>query len=1172
MRQSDTRHKSNGFLGRQRRARRRRQLSRSRHAARLRRFEPLENRLLLAVFTPSKDNTLYEDPAGGASNGAGPSLYAGLTDRPSNPLRRALLAFDLTSIPVGSTVTAASLSLLVTRNPMESLDMHEFAVHRVTSDWGEGTSVPFGAGGLGAAATAGDATWIHTTFDTATWTTPGGDFVPTASATTSVGNDGAFAVWSSEGLINDVQAWVNSPTDNFGWIIRGQETTPKQARRFASREGVLQPMLDITFTPPAEPATVTLAIDNVEIAEAAGTAVVTATLSEAQTQPVTVDLGFSGTATTPDDYTASATQIVIAAGATSGTTTLTAVSDTVEEPDESITVDILGVTNAQESGTQQVTTVIVDDDTVVPEVTLSVDNLSISEAGGVATLTANLSVPTTVPVTVNLSFDGTAGAEDFTASATQIVVSAGSTSGSLTITAAQDALDEPNEFIGITVDSVENGTAFSPVGPTITINDDDDEPTVTLSVDRDAISEAEEVATITATLSAPSGRDVTVGLDVGGTATAGVDYSLAAAPTTAIRLSNSDFTTTPAFSDVQTFDFDIELGVPLAAGSYANPTMNRLDYSVSGTLVAGTPSGFSGFALSRSFTDAAFYLQGSSLSFEVAPTADLSDGVQVSELTGADPVFVFNGREDGTGRFHPALLELNSDGTGRIQNSNNAPAGTPIAFGAEYITDLTFDPATLTIARAESQVVIPAGSTTATVAVTAIQDTVEEPDETVEAAIASVRNGEEVGDQEVTVTILDDDDATSFVVTSLDATDSGVRIAFNAPLDLADLNLYDTVNAGQGAADVVVTGSSVGPVAGSLILGETSVEFIASGDRLEPDTYTITLRSATNGFEDTGGRLLDGNGDGTAGDDYVSQFVVTPAEGARTVGLPDFVRGPGQDVNLPANETNGIPITISEGSDVRSIDLRISYDPALLTITGATAAAGGAVVVDTTTAGLAILNYTNETALPAGEVNFVNLVATVPATDASAIYGRNQVVDVHDVVARNGTATVLPTISDDALHFVTFFADVSGNGRINAADAAQVARFAALLDRGFVASLVTDPFVLGDISGNGRLNAADASRVARFAALLPVDEIPPLPGGVIITGVNLPTDDNQSDSTADLEPTALPELAQMQPVPEPRNLPTSESSIWDEVASATDSEGDLALSEELAELLATDRP
>ena len=106
----------------------------------------------------------------------------GMTNQNIDPRRRAVLAFDLTSIPAGSTVTAARLSLLVTRNPFQSLTMHDFSIHRLTSDWGEGTSSVTGAGGLGTLSTTGDATWAHTSFNTESWTTAGGDFVPTSSA------------------------------------------------------------------------------------------------------------------------------------------------------------------------------------------------------------------------------------------------------------------------------------------------------------------------------------------------------------------------------------------------------------------------------------------------------------------------------------------------------------------------------------------------------------------------------------------------------------------------------------------------------------------------------------------------------------------------------------------------------------------------------------------------------------------------------------------------------------------------------------------------------------------------------------------------------------------------------------------------------------------------------
>lgn len=178
----------------------------------------------------------------------------------------------------------------------------------------------------------------------------------------------------------------------------------------------------------------------------------------------------------------------------------------------------------------------------------------------------------------------------------------------------------------------------------------------------------------------------------------------------------SDFGLTTVFSNVTTFEFTIDIADPIIAGqTYTNPTLNSVNYSVFGTLAA-TPSGFPAFNLVRSITPADFYSQGSSLSFAIDAGADLSDGLQVSELTGSDPIFVFNGREVGTGRYHPALVELNADGTGRIQNSNNFGGINPFSmalvdvdFGEEYITDLTFNASALTLISNVTSVPEPAG-------------------------------------------------------------------------------------------------------------------------------------------------------------------------------------------------------------------------------------------------------------------------------------------------------------------------------------------------------------------------------------------------------------------------------------------------------------------------------
>jgi len=169
-----------------------------------------------------------------------------------------------------------------------------------------------------------------------------------------------------------------------------------------------------------------------------------------------------------------------------------------------------------------------------------------------------------------------------------------------------------------------------------------------------------------------------------------------------IEFDNNDFTMTPQFNRLRDFDFSIGIDEQLVAGGvYTNPVLGVIDYSVFGILDTDpTPSGFPAFDLQRTIVGNEFYTQGSSLNFEVSSTADLTDGLQASELVadGSGKIFEFNGREVNTGRYHPALVELFADGTGRIQNSNNTGGVNPgngevvdVDFGEEYIVDLTFD-------------------------------------------------------------------------------------------------------------------------------------------------------------------------------------------------------------------------------------------------------------------------------------------------------------------------------------------------------------------------------------------------------------------------------------------------------------------------------------------------
>ena len=207
-----------------------------------------------ATLNALKDNTLYQNDFGETSNGAGAYFFAGING--NGEIRRGLIAFDLSSIPPGATIQSVTLRLRMSR----TTDGPEpVTLHRVLRDWGEGTSNASANEGMGAPATPGDATWIHTRFATEEWTdgtgtpAPGGYFDEVASATSNV-DQIAFYTWTGPGLAADVERWVNKPQGNFGWMIRGFEDGASTAKRFDSRNNntvANRPQLVVEYAPPA---------------------------------------------------------------------------------------------------------------------------------------------------------------------------------------------------------------------------------------------------------------------------------------------------------------------------------------------------------------------------------------------------------------------------------------------------------------------------------------------------------------------------------------------------------------------------------------------------------------------------------------------------------------------------------------------------------------------------------------------------------------------------------------------------------------------------------------------------------------------------------------------------------------------------------------------------------
>jgi hypothetical protein len=209
-------------------------------------FTPVPTSAEMRVLEPDQDATLIERPDGTLANGQG-FLFVGRTGQSQRSIRRGLLRFDVAAaLPAGAWITHAELILSLTRsNQTPSL----LGLHRVLTPWTEGPS--FSSGGGGAPAQPGDATWLHTSYDTTLWSQPGGDFDPFPSSVTQVETE-PIQVWpATPELLDDLQEWLDEPASNHGWLLLGNEATSSTAKRFVSRESedsLARPRLVITYT------------------------------------------------------------------------------------------------------------------------------------------------------------------------------------------------------------------------------------------------------------------------------------------------------------------------------------------------------------------------------------------------------------------------------------------------------------------------------------------------------------------------------------------------------------------------------------------------------------------------------------------------------------------------------------------------------------------------------------------------------------------------------------------------------------------------------------------------------------------------------------------------------------------------------------------------------------
>ncbi len=281
--------------------------------------------------------------------------------------------------------------------------------------------------------------------------------------------------------------------------------------------GVIGPeAVELTITDDDPAPAVTLLLSPASITENAGLTVVSASIDRPSSEVTTINL-----TTLPDapatelDYSLSGNTLTILAGETNSTeeVTITAVDNEVNAPNK--TMQVQGTaTNVQGiTGPADVELTILDDD-LTPTVTLLLSPASIGESGGITTVTAALSRPSSEPTTIEMTVLPNAPATelDYTLHGTILTIEAGATSSTefVTIMAVDNAVDAPDKTVQVQGIVTSSQGVTSPAAVQLTITDDEATPTVTLLLDPSTISEAGESTTVTAMLSHPSSAMTTV--------------------------------------------------------------------------------------------------------------------------------------------------------------------------------------------------------------------------------------------------------------------------------------------------------------------------------------------------------------------------------------------------------------------------------------------------------------------------------------------------------------------------------------------------------------------------------------------------------------------------------------------------------------------------------------
>ena len=760
---------------------------------------------------------------------------------------------------------------------------------------------------------------------------------------------------------------------------------------------------------------VSLSLSSSSISENGGVATVTATLDEAVTVATTVTVAAAaGTDTDASDFTlSSANTLTIAAGNTtsSGTVTITAVDNALDEPDKSVTVS--GTVSHDGVSPPTARTLTITDDDSAPMLSINSPSVTEGDSGSTdLTFTATLSAASGREVTVDYADAGTGTATsgtDYTAiTAGTLTFAAGTTSQTFNVSVTGDALDEADETVKVRLKDPVNAAVSTTAGTgTGTITDDDATPTLSISTPSVAEGDSGSTAlTYTVTLSAASGRQVTVDYaDAGtGTATSGTDYTAITGGT----LTFAAGTTSRTFSVSVTGDTVDEPNETVVVNwrNAANATISSRSGVVANALrVDGTITDDDGAPDTITLT---------------VDDADVGEGDGATTITVTATV-------DGTTRF-------GVDKTVRVSVSASGTTGNVVDFA--------------TVPAFDIGIAAGAASGTATFTLTPTDDTEDETDETI--TVSGTSTGLTVNPD--TISLTDDDGTTTSITLTVDDTsvgegDGATTITVTATLNgtgrFIDPKTVQVSVAGSGTAGAVdfaaVTAFDI-TIAARAASGAATFTLTPTDDVVDETDETITVRGTSSGLTVNSATisLTDNDAAPTAITLTVSNSSVGEGAGATSITVTATVDG-----TTRFAEAKTVRVSVAGSGTAGAVDFAAVEAFDIEIAAGAASDTAGFTLTPTDDA----VDETNETITVRGTSSGLTVnSATITLTDDDgAPTSITLTVDDSSVGEGDGAATITVTATvDGTMRFAaatTVTVSVAGSGTATAVDFAAVSSF-----------------------------------------------------------------------------------------------------------------------------------